>query len=49
MIRSDIRARIADSIDDASLVFVTEAEANRSIDEAMEVIAQKTRHIRRTA
>mgnify|MGYP001216050867 CR=1 FL=1 len=49
MIRSDIRARIADSINDASLVFVTEAEANRSIDEAMEVIAERAKCIRRTA
>lgn len=49
MIRSEIRARIAATINDDQNIFVTADEANRSIDEAMEIIAEKTKCIRRTA
>jgi hypothetical protein len=49
MKQSEIRSRIADAIDDPDMIFMTEAQLNHSIDEAMEVIAEKTRNIRRTA
>jgi len=49
MKRSDLRARIADACQDTSMVFFSQAEINASIDEAMEVIAEHTGAIRRTA
>ena len=49
MKRSDLRLRIADACEDTSMVFFEEAEINASIDEAMEVIAERTKCVRRTA
>lgn len=49
MIRSEIRSRILDGLNDASGVFVTSAQANTSIDEALEVLAEESGAIIRTA
>jgi hypothetical protein len=49
MIQSEIRERIAAMIDDPDNVFVSEAQLNTSIDEGMEMVAEATGCIRRTA
>lgn len=45
----DLRLRVADGIDDAGMIFFTEDQIDHSIDEAMEVIAEKSGCIKRSA
>jgi len=49
MKRSEIRTRIAEAIDDKDSIFFTSAQINLSIDEAMELFAERTKSIRRSA
>ena len=49
MVRSEIRARILSGLNDEGGIFVTPAQANASIDEALEVMAEESSAVIRTA
>lgn len=48
MTRSEIRARILDGLNDADGIFVTATQADRMIDEALEVMAEESGAVKRT-
>lgn len=49
MTRAEIRQRVLDGLNDPAGVFVTPTQADQSIDEALEVMAEESGAIRRTA
>ena len=49
MIRSELRDRLLDAVNDAGAVFTTTDQANALIDECLEVVAEETEAVRRTA